>query len=151
MTEVASSNHLHGKLVERTGPSADRVPDFCPNTEVRWLPGAPAGHPAQLPQSRLQWSALEQVAGRGPSSIPSSAWTALRPSQQGTVCRCAVAEAGGRDRLLSQALPRSITADGGAVQDSLHVELNARVRQWMREHEVVAYDEVAHTGCVRAT
>jgi 23S rRNA (uracil1939-C5)-methyltransferase len=35
------------------------------------------------------------------------------------------------------------------VQDSLHVELNARVRNWMREHDIAAYDEVAHTGCVR--
>ncbi|WP_042882178.1 23S rRNA (uracil(1939)-C(5))-methyltransferase RlmD, partial [Aeromonas sp. ZOR0002] len=42
-----------------------------------------------------------------------------------------------------------ITADDCAVQDSLHVELNARVRNWMREHDIAAYDEVAHTGCVR--
>ena len=42
-----------------------------------------------------------------------------------------------------------ITADDCAVQDSLHVELNARVRGWMREHDIAAYDEVAHTGCVR--
>ena len=35
------------------------------------------------------------------------------------------------------------------MQDSLHVELNARVRNWMREHDIAAYDEVNHTGCVR--
>ena len=29
------------------------------------------------------------------------------------------------------------------------MELNARVRNWMREHDIAAYDEVAHTGCVR--
>ena len=32
LTEV-KPNYLHGKLVELTQPSADRVPDFCPNTE----------------------------------------------------------------------------------------------------------------------
>ena len=41
LTEV-KPNYLHGKLVELTQPSADRVADFAP-TPNGWLPGAPAG------------------------------------------------------------------------------------------------------------
>jgi hypothetical protein len=49
LTEV-KPNYLHGKLVELTQPSADRVPDFCPY-RVRWLPGAPAVLGPACPQA----------------------------------------------------------------------------------------------------
>ena len=47
LTEV-KPNYLHGKLVELTQPSADRVPDFCPNTECGGCQVRPLAYPAQL-------------------------------------------------------------------------------------------------------
>ena len=105
LTEV-KPNYLHGKLVELTQPSADRVPDFCPNTECGGCQVRPLAYPAQLKlkQSLVQ-SALEQV-GLGetqvnrilgmdsPFAYRNKAQYAVRGS-----------EAGGRNRLLPQALP----------------------------------------------
>ena len=110
----------------------------------------PLAYPAQLAlkQSLVQ-SALEQV-GLGeavvnpilgmetPFAYRNKAQYAVRGSEAGAEI--------GFYRKHSHDL---ITADDCAVQDSLHVELNARVRNWMREHDIAAYDEVAHTGCVR--
>lgn len=148
LTEV-KPNYLHGKLVELSQPSADRVPDFCPNTECGGCQVRPLAYPAQLvlKQSLVQ-DALDQaglttrvnpILGMdSPFAYRNKAQYAVRGSEAGAEI--------GFYRKHSHDL---ITADDCAVQDSLHLELNARVRHWMREHEVAAYDEVNHSGCVR--
>ncbi|WP_421189835.1 23S rRNA (uracil(1939)-C(5))-methyltransferase RlmD [Aeromonas enteropelogenes] len=149
LTEV-KPNYLHGKVAELLQPSADRVADFCPNTECGGCQVRPLAYPAQLKlkQSLVQ-SALEQV-GLGETEVNPilgmESPFAYRNKAQYAVRGC---EAGAEIGFYRKHSHDLITADDCAVQDSLHVELNARVRNWMREHDIAAYDEVAHTGCVR--
>ncbi|MGY3857691.1 23S rRNA (uracil(1939)-C(5))-methyltransferase RlmD [Aeromonas intestinalis] len=142
-------NYLHGKLVALTQPSVDRVPDFCPNTECGGCQVRPLAYPAQLTlKQSLVESALAQaglvtrvnpILGMdSPFAYRNKAQYAVRGTEAGAEL--------GFYRKHSHDL---ITADDCAVQDALHVELNARLRHWMREHEIQAYDEVNHSGCVR--
>ena len=68
LTEV-KPNYLHGKVAELLQPSADRVADFCPNTECGGCQVRPLAYPAQLKlKQALVQSALEQ-AGLGDTPV----------------------------------------------------------------------------------
>ncbi|ENY73953.1 RNA methyltransferase [Aeromonas diversa CDC 2478-85] len=147
---LVKPNYQHGHLEEVVVASPDRVADFCAHTECGGCQVRPLAYPAQLKlkQSLVQ-GALEQV-GLGDAVVNPILGMetpfAYRNKAQYAVRGC---EAGAEIGFYRKHSHDLITADDCAVQDSLHVELNARVRSWMRAHDIKAYDEVNHTGCVR--
>ncbi|MGL5948217.1 MAG: 23S rRNA (uracil(1939)-C(5))-methyltransferase RlmD [Aeromonas sp.] len=150
LTQV-KPNYVHGELIEILTASPDRVADFCPNTACGGCQVRPLAYSAQLELKQtlvtdaLQAAGLDAVAiapilGMStPFAYRNKAQYAVRPSADGAEI--------GFYRKHSHEL---ITADDCAVQDPIHRELNTRLRTWMRTHDIAAYDEVAHSGCVRS-
>ena len=143
---------LSARQAGRADPALRRrVADFCPNTECGGCQVRPLAYPAQLKlkQSLVQ-SALEQVGLGDPWSTPSSAWR--RPFAYRNKAQYAVrgGDAGTeigfyRKHSMTSSPPTTARCRTPARG------LNARVRNWMREHDIAAYDDGWPTPAACAT
>lgn len=146
---LVKPNYLHGRLDKVVTASPDRVADFCVHSECGGCQVRPLAYPAQLEYKReLVRRALTQqglvvevepVLGmQSPFAWRNKAQFAVRATDEGAEI--------GFYRKHSHDL---VACDDCAVQDPLHGELLARLRHWMREHEVRPYDEANHEGDLR--
>ncbi|WP_028116242.1 23S rRNA (uracil(1939)-C(5))-methyltransferase RlmD [Ferrimonas senticii] len=142
-------NYLHGLIGQIGTPAAERVDDFCAHQacggcQVRTLSyQGQLAHKQQLVQREMQRFGLncevKPVLGMAePFAWRNKAQFAVRQIDGGAEI--------GFYRKHSHQL---VACDDCAVQDPLHIELLARLRQWLQQHDVRAYDEHNHSGDLR--
>ncbi|MHA7002702.1 23S rRNA (uracil(1939)-C(5))-methyltransferase RlmD [Aeromonas schubertii] len=146
---LVKPNYMHGRLEQVVTASPDRVPDFCPHTECGGCQVRPLAYPAQLEAKRELVRAALTRQGLTTAVAPVLGMTdpfAWRNKAQFAVRAGAEGAEIGFYRKHSHTL---VACDDCAVQDPLHGELLARLRRWMREHQVRPYDEANHEGDLR--
>ncbi len=141
--------YAQGELLAVQLASPDRVPNFCPHDECGGCQLGMLNYPAQLRLKRQL--VVEALAAKGleaevaeclgmsePYAYRNKALYAVRASADGAEL--------GFFRKLSHEL---VACDDCAIQPGLTAELVAEVRAWLREYQIAAYDEAAHSGVVR--
>ena len=142
-------SYAQGELLAVQTASPDRVPNFCPHTECGGCQLGILDYPAQLRLKRqlvvealaakgLQAEVAECLGMNTPYGYRNKALYAVRPSAD-------VAELG----FFRQQSHELVVCDDCAIQPSLTAELVAEVRAWLREFNIAAYDEQAHSGVLR--
>jgi 23S rRNA (uracil1939-C5)-methyltransferase len=141
--------YAQGELLAVLQPSPDRVANFCPHTECGGCQIGILAYGAQLRMKRQL--VLDALAAKGlqaevadclgmaePFAYRNKALYAVRPSREG-------AELG----FFRKQSHQLVVCDDCGIQPELTRELVAEVRAWLRQFDIAAYDEEAHSGVLR--